>query len=148
MGGMAKFWSLSRREKRFLFEAVVLVLLSTACVKTMAFRRIERFLRTHWRDGIRGDIDREEEIRLVRHSLLRAGNAVPWKNRCLSRSIAEFIMLRRRGIPAVMCAGARFSGHSTLDAHAWVETALETEKSSDTFGFATVIRIGTRVVDR
>jgi hypothetical protein len=145
MGGVAKFWSLPRREKGSLFEAAVLLLLSTASVKTMSFRQIERFLRTHWRDGIRGGIDHEQEIRLVRRSLLRAANAVPWKTRCLSRSVAEFIMLRRRGIPAVMCAGARFSDHSSLDAHAWVDAGLGTDNSTDNFGFATVIRIGTPV---
>jgi hypothetical protein len=58
-------------------------------------------------------------------------------------------MLRRRGIPAVMFAGVRFSGHSSLDAHAWVDTGLEVkEKSFENSGFATVIKIGTRADDR
>jgi len=143
MGRLAKFWFLTKREKGFLFEAIVLLSLSTVCVKMVAFREIDRFLRTHWRGGIRGDTDHKHEIRLVQRSLLRAANAVPWKSVCLSRSIAEFIMLRRRGIPAVLYAGAKFSGHSSLHAHAWVDTGLETnDKSSDNFGFATVIRIG------
>ena len=58
-------------------------------------------------------------------------------------------MLRRRGIPAVLFAGVRFSGHSSLDAHAWVDTGLGVnDKSSENSGFATVIRIGTGAVDR
>ena len=149
MGRVAKFWSLTRREKKFLCEASILLLLSNACVKAIAFRHIDRFLRTRWNGGIQGGIDREQEIRLVQRSISRAANVLPWTCRCLSRSIAEFIMLRRRGIPAVIFAGVRFSGHSSLDAHAWVDTGLGVDdKSSENSGFATVIRIGTRAVDR
>jgi hypothetical protein len=57
-------------------------------------------------------------------------------------------MLRRRGIQAVLLAGAKFSGHSLLDAHAWVETGLVNDKSSENSGFATVIRIGAGGVDQ
>ena len=149
MGRLAKFWSLTRRERKFLCEASILLLLSNACVKAIAFRHIDRFLRTRWNGGIQGGIDHEQEIRLVQRSISRAANVLPWKSLCLSRSIAEFIMLRRRGIPAVMFAGVRFSGISSLDAHAWVDTGLGVDdKSSENSGFATVIRIGTRAVDR
>jgi hypothetical protein len=149
MGRQAKFWSLTRREEEFLCEASILLLFSNACVKVIAFRHIDRFLRTRWNDGSEGAIDREQESRLVQLSISRAANVLPWKSLCLSRSIAEFIMLRRRGIPAVMFAGVRFSGHSSLDAHAWVDAGLEVkDKSSQNAGFATVIRIGTGGLDR
>jgi hypothetical protein len=52
-------------------------------------------------------------------------------------------MLRRRGIQAVLVAGVKFSGHSSLDAHAWVETGLVNDKNNENSGFTTVIRIGT-----
>ena len=142
MGRLAKFWSLTRREKNFLCEASILLLLSNICIKAIAFRHVDRFLRTRWNDGIDCGIDQEQEIRLVRRSISRAANVLPWRSLCLSRSIAEFIMLRRRGIQAVLFAGAKFSGHSMLDAHAWVETALVNDKSSENSGFVTLIKIG------
>jgi hypothetical protein len=149
MGPQAKFWSLSRREKKFLFEASILLLLSNACVKVIAFRHLDRFLRTRWNNVIEDGTDQKQEIRLVQRSISRAANVLPWKSLCLSRAIAEFIMLRRHGIPAVMFAGVRFSGHSSLDAHAWVDTGLAVnDKSPENSGFATVIRIGTRADDR
>ena len=77
MGRLAKFWSLTRREKRFLCEASILLLLSNACVKAIAFRHIDRFLRTRWNDGIQGGIDREQEIRLVQRSISRAAKYCP-----------------------------------------------------------------------
>ena len=145
MRRLAKFWSLTRREKRFFWEASILLSVSNACVKAIAFKDIDRFLSTRWNDGIQGGIDREHEIRLVQRSILRAANVLPWQSLCLSRSIAQFIMLRRRGIPAVMFAGARLSGDSSLDAHAWVDTGLGVqEKHSENAAFAAVIRIGTR----
>ena len=149
MGRLAKFWSLTRREKKLLSEAGILLVLSNACVKTIAFKHIDRFLRTHWNDAIQDGIDHEQEIRLVWRSISRAGKLLPWKSWCLSRSIAEFIMLRRRGIPAVMFAGVRISGNCSLDAHAWVDAGLEASaKRSENSDFTPVIRIGTVAVDQ
>jgi hypothetical protein len=105
MGRLAKFWSLTRREKDFLCEAGILLSFSNASVKALAFRHIDRFLRTRWNDGIWSGIDHEQEIRLVQRSLMRAANVLPWKSQCLSLSIPQFIMLRCHGIPAVMYAG-------------------------------------------
>jgi hypothetical protein len=149
MGRLAKFWSLTRREKEFLCEAGILLSLSTTFVKVIAFRHIATFLCNRWHEVIQDATNHEQEIRLVHHSITRAANVLPWNSLCLSRSIAEFIMLRRRGISAVIFAGVRFSGHSSLDAHAWVDTALDSkEKSSEKPKFATVIRIGSRSADR
>jgi hypothetical protein len=150
MGSLAKFWYLTKREKIFLCEASLLLSVANICVKTIAFRRIDRFLRDRWNDGIHNQNgDRGQEIRLVHRSISRAANALPWTNLCLSRSIAEFVMLRRRGIPAVMFAGVRFSGHISLDAHAWVDTGLGVNDTrSESAGFTTVISIGTGAVDR
>jgi hypothetical protein len=144
-----KFWSLPACEKKLLCEASVLLLLSATGIKTIAFRHIDRFLRIHWNDGVRGGNDHQHESQLIRRSVSRAANALPWKSLCLSRSIAEFIMLRRRGIPAVLFAGVKFSGHSSLDAHAWVNTGLGmNDKNSDDSDFVTVIRIGTEPLNQ
>ena len=148
MSRLRKFWSLTRREKTFLFEAIILLFISNASVKAIAFRHIDRFLRTRWNDGIQGDVDREQEIRLVKNSISRAANLLPWKSLCLSRSIAQFIMLRRRGILATLFVGARFSGHSSLDAHAWVATGPGVnDKNPVNSGFTIVRRIGIGAVD-
>ena len=148
MSRLRKFWSLTRREKIFLCEAIILLFISNASVKAIAFRHIDRFLRTRWINGIQGDVDREQEIRLIKNSISRAANLLPWKSLCLSRSIAQFIMLRRRGILAILFVGVRFSGHSSLDAHAWVDTGPgENDKSFERSAFSIVTRIGTGAVD-
>jgi hypothetical protein len=146
MGRLAKFWSLSRREKNILCEASVLLLLSNICIKVIAFRHLERFLWTRWNDGRTGP-NNEQEIRLIQSSIFRVANILGWRNQCLSRSIAEFIMLRRRGIHAVLFAGVKFCDHSSLDAHAWVDTGLGVKNDESSAGFVTVIRIGAGAVD-
>src|SRR5262245_20175719 len=124
MDRLLKFWSLTRREKLFLFEACILLLLSNLSVKTVAFRHIDSYLRTHWNDhpgaGNRRPDQIKSDIKLINLSLSRAANVFPWKSLCLARSIAELVMLRRRGIPAVLLAGVRSLADSLLHAHAWV----------------------------
>jgi hypothetical protein len=144
MRRLAKFWSLNRFEKKCLCEAGILLSLSNACIHAIAFKHIDKFLRTRW-NHVQAGNDREPEIRLVQRSILRAANVLPWKSLCLCRSIAEYIMLRRRGIPAVMFIGARFSDLSSLDAHAWVDASPAVNKNSE--NFTTIMMIGTRPVD-
>ena len=43
----------------------------------------------------------------------------PWRNTCLYRSVAECLVLRRYGVPAVLRIGVR-SGDADIEAHAWV----------------------------
>jgi hypothetical protein len=150
MNRLARFWSLTRHEKILSCEASVLLAVSSILIKTVSFRHIDKFLRNRWNDNIEsGEIDHEQEIKRVQSSVLRATNALPWRNLCLSRSIAEFVMLRRRGIPAVMQAGVKFSGESSLDAHAWVETGLRgSDKRSENAAYMPVISIGTGDADR
>jgi hypothetical protein len=141
MGRLVKFWSLPRREKQFFVEAGTLLLLSKLCVKTIAFRYIDSFLRGRWKNG--NDLNRADDIKLITLSLSRAASLLPGKAPCLSRSIAAFIMLRRRGIPAVIVVGVKFAEYTSLIAHAWVHTGHDaTNAKSENSAFATVVRIG------
>jgi hypothetical protein len=46
----------------------------------------------------------------------------PWRNTCLYRSVAECLVLRRYGVPAVVRIGVRNEG-AGVEAHAWVVRA-------------------------
>jgi hypothetical protein len=149
MGQLLKFWNLNRSEKTLLCEASIMLLFSNAFIKIVRFKHIDRFLRSHWGaaieagNGLRGGDDLDQKIRAIVRSVSRAAIVLPFKSLCLSRSIVKFIMLRRRGIPAVLSAGARVSGQSALEAHAWVDTGLGlTGARSENSDFKTVIRIG------
>ena len=151
MGRFHKFWMLPRREKLFLCEACILLLLANLSVKIFAFARIERNLRAHCNnDGILGvsasAYDVKDGIKLVDLSVARAAVVLPFKSLCLSRSIATFTMRRRRGFPAVLFAGVRVCADSSLIAHAWVEPGCGMmERSSEESAFTTLVRIGVAV---
>jgi hypothetical protein len=141
MNRILKFWSSTRLEKLLLFEAVILLLLSALCVKIIPFKGIYSFLQRRFAyvkiDGYEvsncsGDT--------IERTVCRAANGLPWRNLCLAQSIAAFIMLRRRGIPAVMLTGVKVLKNSSLSAHAWVNTGEETTNSD----FTVVLKIGQR----
>ena len=57
--------------------------------------------------------------------LLRVLGRLPgnrWRNTCLYRSVAECLVLRRYGVPAIVKIGVRNDG-GEIDAHAWVVRA-------------------------
>ena len=124
MTRFSRFWYLTRREKLFFLEAYILLLISNIGVKTVAFSHINSYLH-HWNERRRKAIvppsDIKNDIRLIDVSISRAANAFPWNSLCLSRSIAKLIMLRRRGIRAVLFAGVKSLKDSSLSAHAWVD---------------------------
>ncbi len=112
---------------------------------------INAFLNAYWQDRT-GDAfqpvdDVQNHIRLVKVSLLRAANVFPWKSLCLSRSIAAFVMLRRRGVAVVMVAGARLENSSLL-AHAWIRAGhgiIDEKPQNSTF--TALVQIGHGPVD-
>lgn len=147
MGRFHKFWMLPRRDKLCLWEACILLLLANLSVKLFAFRRIERHLRAHCKNDrlLKSSASAYDKdgIKLVDLSVARAALVLPFKFLCLSRSIATFIMLRRRGFPAVLFTGVRVCADSSLIAHAWVEPDCGMmERDSENFAFTTLVRIG------
>jgi Transglutaminase-like superfamily len=135
MNRLNKLWSVSRREKQLFCEAFFLLLLSQLSIKVIPFRHIYSFLCAHWNGIPAGSSDQAQDIRLVTLSLSRAANQLPWRSLCLSRSIAAFIMLRRRRIAAVMFAGVK-PDDSSLHAHAWVQagtTVIDANAEKSTF---------------
>lgn len=148
MGKFRKFWYLTRREKLFFFEAFILLQLSNLSIKTFAFRHIESCLRTRWLDRSR-DVDRPDNIKtdinLINSSLSRAASVFHLKSLCLSQSIAKLIMLRRRGVPAVLFAGVKILEDSSLAAHAWVHAGdclMDRDACSANTEFTVVMKIG------
>ena len=143
MRRLPKFWSLSFRDKKLLFEASALLVLSSLFVRMIAFRHIHRFLQAHWRRRSRAASDSVQDIELINLSVSRATSLLPWKPLCLSESIVTFIMLRRRRIPATIVAGVQLSEGSSLHAHAWVETTRSAaETDAENSNFTVVVKIG------
>jgi hypothetical protein len=149
MGRLLKFWSLPGREKYCFCEAGILLLLSNLSIKTIPFRQIYRFLHANWSTRTRVVVDSAEKVELVMLSLSRAANLFPWKSQCLSRSIAAFMMLRRRGIPAVLFVGVKSLEDSSLVAHAWVHTGCEViDENPENSTFTALVSVGEAIAAR
>jgi hypothetical protein len=54
----------------------------------------------------------------------------PWRNTCLYRSVAECLVLRRYGVPAMLRIGVK-NGGGDIEAHAWVVRADRPSRESD-----------------
>jgi len=54
----------------------------------------------------------------------------PWRNTCLYRSVAECLVLRRYGVPAMLRIGVK-NGDGDIEAHAWVVRADRPSRESD-----------------
>ena len=52
-----------------------------------------------------------------------------WRNTCLYRSVAECLVLRRYGVPAMLRIGVK-SGDGDIEAHAWVVRADRPSRES------------------
>ncbi len=149
MGRLLKFWSLPGREKYCFCEAGILLLLSNLSIKTIPFRQIHRFLHANWNPRTPVVLESAENVELVMLSLSRAANLLPWRSQCLSRSIAAFVMLRRRGISAVMFVGVKSLEDSSLLAHAWVHTGLEvSDENSENSTFTALVSVGESTAGR
>jgi hypothetical protein len=66
-------------------------------------------------------------LRLIR--LLARAPGGRWRNTCLYRSVAECLVLRGYGIPAVVRIGVK-PAEGDIEAHAWVERADRDERGS------------------
>ena len=142
MHRLRRFCSLTSREKRLFFEAITLIIFSTLCLKIIPFKRIYLYL-----DNRFGNIEidlrdpNDGETAIVSRAILRGASVLPWQTLCLSKSISEFIMLRRRKIPATLCTGVKVLANSSLDAHAWVDTS-GTQQNNANPDFVVVLKIG------
>src|SRR5262245_51734255 len=140
-----KFLSLPRSERRLFCEAIILLPLATLSIRTIAFRHIYSVLQHYWRPTPNCQ-DNTELIRLVKLSVSRAASL--FQSLCLSRSIVTLLMLRRRGVPVVMFAGAKLK-ESLLLAHAWVHAGHDmVDGKCDETGFIALLRIGQDPPDR
>ena len=146
MRRIAKFLSLSARDQSLLCEAAILLLVVQLCIRVVSFERIHALLNRRF-----GNVGTKECLSFpqVRHhveqAVSRATRILPWQSACLTASIAECLMLRRRGIPAILVAGVKTLSDSSLWAHAWVcPGAQDVGQASISRDFVVVLRIGTQ----
>lgn len=107
-------------ERSLRLEAVLLVAAIRVGLWLLPLRALRRWLallgrapRAPWEAG---SPDR------VARAVARAGRSVP-RATCLAQALAGQVLLERRGHPARLRIGFRWSDDRRLEGHAWVESA-------------------------
>ena len=121
MDRLPTFLSLPFVEKKCFLEAVILIIVFRVCVRTFPYKYIARALEALWRGHSSRKLDSHPDVGLVKVSLRRAEGVFRSPRLCLPMSMAAFVMLQRRGIPALVILGVRRSSSEGMMAHAWIE---------------------------
>lgn len=114
-------WRLPGIERRRVVEAATALARASLALNVLPFARAIRFGAVDLPPSDAADTARIREwVRAVR----RASYALPWRNVCIHQGLALQRLLRRRGVPAVLCYGtSQTSGE--LKAHVWVKVGDE-----------------------
>ncbi|MEO7918525.1 MAG: lasso peptide biosynthesis B2 protein [Thermoanaerobaculia bacterium] len=126
-----------RGDRLLIFESAVLVSALLVAFRCLGVRRAsvigERWARHFVRRTTRSETPgRAERIVEIVHGVARR---IPG-SRCLDRSLAAVLLLRREGFDARLVIGVRKPGLTSVDAHAWVEldgVALRETYSLETY---------------
>jgi hypothetical protein len=114
---------LKRGDRLLLAEALAALAFASFAVKLMPFRRVAALASRGAAAGAKGDTDPDLVARKVRWAVNAWGRRVPWRAVCFQRGLAAQLMLRRRGLPAVLHYGAAQSSEAGVSAHVWVTLA-------------------------
>lgn len=129
-----RFCNLSGRERRDFFLGLLVLPVAVIWLRVSAFRSVQQTLEKWHGDGAltnqRDDTKVLAESQSASRMLDAASRRGIVRGNCLSRSIALWWLLRRRGIPAQLRIGARKIGNQ-LEAHAWIEVAGHAINDSD-----------------
>lgn len=120
MGAWKRFWNLSRRDRRMILEAAVVVVASRVGLRLAGYRRWKSFV------GRSSSLQASGAGSCARDHLVRMADAAArnlfFRATCLERSFGLWWLLRSRGFDAEIQIGGRRAG-DRFEAHAWVECA-------------------------
>jgi hypothetical protein len=101
-----------------LAEALVALVLASALIAAMPFRRIAALASR----GRQGPSASPAQARRLAHAVDAWGQRVPWRAVCFQRGLAAQLLLRRRGFAASLLYGAARDEQGGLIAHVWVRS--------------------------
>ena len=118
-----RFRRLSKSERRDLVRGFVLIPWAAVYVRLFGVRKLERAAGENAESNTgagRSEIGQHAEARAAARMIEAASRNGIARGNCLSKSVALWWLLKRKGIRGVLRIGARKAGRE-LEAHAWVE---------------------------
>jgi len=123
MGRWHRFLRLSQSERWLLFQAFLLVPLTSLALRLLGFKRLHAAL-AHLTPMDETFVTSEPDALAKARAITRIVQAAAWHGlfhaNCLQRSLALWWLLRRQGIEANLQFGVRKLARK-FEAHAWVE---------------------------
>ena len=126
-----KFQTLARvsgDERRLVFRAWWSCWVVAILFRTLGTVRCQRWLQGRNRPSATPDAEASglrSRAEAVAWGLKVALRNIPWRVRCLERSLTLEWLLARAGIPSAIRIGVRKAEATAIEAHAWVEVAGE-----------------------
>jgi Transglutaminase-like superfamily len=115
-----KFFQLSRYDRLLLVEATLWLAIAGFAIAVLPFRQVGRLAARPTRRSEPPPQVRLRDVKRIRWSIIVATRRLPWRAMCFQQGLAAQFMLRRRGVPSVLCYGAAPNDGSGLSAHVWV----------------------------
>lgn len=127
---LRRFAQVDGRRRALVVEAVLWLALARIALLTMPFQKIARRLGTFRgpAEGRAAALDpgaagHAETAREIGWAVTRAARYLPFKAVCLPQAMAAKLMLRRRGVVAVLSFGVGRDAGGAFESHAWLYAA-------------------------
>ena len=118
---LRRFWQLPGSERSIVLQSALWLIATWFALRLIGFRRWSGFLeRRSAAVHATGNRSQLAEARNITRLLCAAASHLFVRSNCLEQAMALSYVLRRHGIPAELCFGARRDS-PRLEAHAWVE---------------------------
>jgi hypothetical protein len=121
IGALRSFFRYPPEQRRFLLEALLLLVLARLALRLLPFRRLRPFFDRRPRRPPPDPARRQRLRQQVSWAIGRAAAHLPGQTVCFPRGIAAQIMLVHRGVPATLYYGAATLPGRGLTAHVWVQ---------------------------
>lgn len=125
--GALKIWlHMPWRKKVLLFQIVFWLFVSKVMVKTMAYKRVERFLgrKLDHQQNEPGDQPPAPEPLAadLGYWVERLSDRLPWNLNCLPQAMTARFILKGKGYGGVIFIGVTKDDKQQLESHAWFQT--------------------------
>lgn len=105
-----------------LVQTFVLLGVTRFLIRTLTFRRLERFLGARMAESSQElSVAHLKRARKVGWAIRTVSERTPWVSNCFPQALTAKLLLRRRDIDSTLYLGAAFAEHKQeLTAHAWL----------------------------
>lgn len=119
MSKLNRFFNLPFIEKQYFFLAIYYSSISRFLTLFISFKKYSKKIGKQGIETSYEEIENEAFVLVVKKSINRIKNILPWRFACLEQAITAKKMLNRKNIPSTVYFGLSKSNND-LTAHAWV----------------------------